>query len=46
MKAGNFTGISGIPNQDIAMWTSMGLIADRSQESVGHSDSPSSISAD
>ena len=31
MKAGNFTGISGIPNQDIAMWESMGPIADRSQ---------------
>jgi phthalate 4,5-dioxygenase oxygenase subunit len=27
MKAGNFTGISGFPNQDVAMWVSMG--ADR-----------------
>src|SRR5215470_9807927 len=24
MKEGNFTGIAGIPNQDIAMWESMG----------------------
>ena len=38
MKAGNFTGIKGIPNQDIAMWESMGLISDRSQERVGVSD--------
>jgi phthalate 4,5-dioxygenase oxygenase subunit len=38
MKLGNFTGIKGIPNQDIAMWESMGPIADRSLERVGHSD--------
>ena len=38
MKAGNFTGIAGIPNQDVAMWESMGPIGDRSQERVGHSD--------
>ena len=38
MKAGNFTGIAGIPNQDIAMWESMGPIGDRTQERVGHSD--------
>lgn len=38
MKAGNFTGIRGIPNQDIAMWESMGPIGSRSQEKVGHSD--------
>jgi phthalate 4,5-dioxygenase oxygenase subunit len=38
MKAGNFTGINGIPNQDIAMWESMGPISDRSQERVGISD--------
>jgi phthalate 4,5-dioxygenase oxygenase subunit len=38
MKAGNFTGIKGIPNQDIAMWESMGPITDRSQERVGISD--------
>ena len=35
---GNFTGILGIPNQDIAMWESMGPIADRSQERLGASD--------
>jgi phthalate 4,5-dioxygenase oxygenase subunit len=38
MKAGNFTGIPGIPNQDIAMWESMGPITDRCQERVGASD--------
>ena len=38
MKQGNFTGISGIPNQDIAMWESMGPISDRSRERVGASD--------
>lgn len=38
MKVGNFTGIKGIPNQDIAMWESMGPISDRSQERVGVSD--------
>jgi phthalate 4,5-dioxygenase len=38
MKDGNFTGIPGIPNQDIAMWESMGPIADRSQERLGASD--------
>ena len=38
MKAGNFTGISGIPNQDIAMWEGMGPIGDRSKERVGASD--------
>lgn len=38
MKAGNFTGISGIPNQDIAMWVSMGPIADRTYERLGASD--------
>ena len=38
MKAGNFTGIKGIPNQDIAMWESMGSISDRSHERVGVSD--------
>ena len=29
MKLGDFTGIKGIPNQDIAMWETMGPIADR-----------------
>jgi phthalate 4,5-dioxygenase len=38
MKAGNFTGISGIPNQDIAMWESMGPVTDRTLEHVGASD--------
>jgi phthalate 4,5-dioxygenase oxygenase subunit len=38
MKNGNFTGIAGIPNQDIAMWESMGPITDRSQERLGASD--------
>jgi phthalate 4,5-dioxygenase oxygenase subunit len=38
MKLGNFTGIGGIPNQDIAMWESMGPISDRSKERVGASD--------
>lgn len=38
MKAGNFTGISGIPNQDIAMWTTMGPIADREHDILGASD--------
>jgi len=38
MKTGNFTGISGIPNQDIVMWESMGPIGDRSKEKVGASD--------
>ena len=34
----SFTGIPGIPNQDIAMWESMGSIADRTQERLGASD--------
>lgn len=38
MKLGNFTGIPGIPNQDIAMWLSMGAIADRTGERLGASD--------
>jgi phthalate 4,5-dioxygenase len=38
MKAGNFTGIAGIPNQDIAMWEGMGPITDRSRERLGASD--------
>ena len=38
MKAGNFTGIAGIPNQDIAMWEGMGPISDRSSERLGASD--------
>jgi len=38
MKAGNFTGIKGIPNQDIAMWVSMGPIVDRTRDTLGASD--------
>jgi phthalate 4,5-dioxygenase len=38
MAEGSFTGIPGIPNQDIAMWESMGPIADRTQERLGASD--------
>jgi phthalate 4,5-dioxygenase oxygenase subunit len=38
MKAGNFTGISGFPNQDVAMWVTMGAIADRSNDRLGASD--------
>jgi phthalate 4,5-dioxygenase oxygenase subunit len=38
MKLGSSTGISGIPNQDIAMWVTMGPIADRTRERVGASD--------
>jgi len=38
MKAGNFTGIKGFPNQDLAMWVTMGAIADRSWDRLGTSD--------
>jgi len=39
MKTGqSFTGIKGIPNQDIAMWETMGPIADRSEDKLGASD--------
>jgi len=38
MKRGNFTGITGIPNQDIAMWETMGRVADRSKDWLGTSD--------
>ncbi|MBV7484846.1 Rieske 2Fe-2S domain-containing protein [Bordetella sp. BOR01] len=38
MKAGNFTGIRGFPNQDIAMWVTMGPIANRPEERLGASD--------
>ncbi len=38
MKEGSFTGLPGIPNQDIAMWESMGAIADRTSERLGASD--------
>jgi phthalate 4,5-dioxygenase oxygenase subunit len=38
MKLGDFTGIRGFPNQDIAMWETMGSIMDRSKERLGASD--------
>ena len=38
MQQGNYTGISGIPNQDIAMWVGMGPIANRSHDILGASD--------
>ncbi len=38
MKRGNFTGIQGIPTQDMAMWESMGPIVDRSRDKPGSSD--------
>jgi phthalate 4,5-dioxygenase len=38
MKRGDFTGIKGIPAQDMAMWESMGSITDRSNEMLGSSD--------
>jgi len=38
MSGGSHTGIVGIPNQDMAMWETMGTIADRSKERLGVSD--------
>jgi phthalate 4,5-dioxygenase oxygenase subunit len=38
MKAGDFTGITGIPTQDMAMWESMGPIANRAHDRLGSSD--------
>ena len=38
MKAGNYTGITGFPNQDIAMWVTMGAITNRSRDRLGASD--------
>lgn len=38
MKAGNYTGIFGFPNQDLAMWTGQGPIADRSTETLAAGD--------
>lgn len=38
MKLGNFTGIKGIPNQDIAMWVGMGPIVNRTDDILGASD--------
>ncbi|MGH7073412.1 MAG: Rieske 2Fe-2S domain-containing protein [Stellaceae bacterium] len=38
MKLGDFTGIKGIPAQDMAMWESMGPITARSHDHLGVSD--------
>jgi phthalate 4,5-dioxygenase oxygenase subunit len=38
MKLGDFTGIKGIPAQDMAMWESMGPISDRTEDHLGQSD--------
>jgi phthalate 4,5-dioxygenase oxygenase subunit len=38
MKHGDFTGIKGIPTQDMAMWESMGPIVERSRDHPGSSD--------
>jgi len=38
MRNGSWTGIPGIPNQDIVMWETMGSIADRSRDRLGTSD--------
>ena len=38
MKAGSFTGIEGIPNQDVAMWVSPGPIVGRTNDILGASD--------
>ena len=38
MKLGDFTGIRGIPMQDMAMWASMGPITDRARDRLGASD--------
>ena len=38
MKRGDWTGITGIPAQDMAMWESMGAITDRSEDHFGSSD--------
>jgi phthalate 4,5-dioxygenase oxygenase subunit len=38
MKLGDWTGIKGIPAQDMAMWESMGPITDRTHDYLGASD--------
>lgn len=38
MKLGDFTGVKGIPNQDLVMWVSMGAIVDRTSDILGASD--------
>ena len=38
MRLGSWTGIPGIPNQDIVMWETMGALADRTRDRLGASD--------
>lgn len=38
MQNGDFTGIAGVPNQDMAVQESMGPIVDRTSENLGASD--------
>lgn len=38
MRLGRFSGVSGISNQDIVMWETMGPITDRSEDRLGASD--------
>jgi phthalate 4,5-dioxygenase oxygenase subunit len=38
MKLGDWTGIDGIPAQDMAMWESMGAVVDRTKDYLGASD--------
>ncbi len=38
MRTDSWTGVPGIPNQDIVMWETMGPIADRSRDRLGASD--------
>jgi phthalate 4,5-dioxygenase len=38
MKRGDWTGIRGIPAQDMAMWESMGPVVDRTKDYLGASD--------
>jgi phthalate 4,5-dioxygenase oxygenase subunit len=38
MRTDSWTGVPGIPNQDIVMWETMGPFADRSRDRLGASD--------
>ena len=38
MRCGSWTGVPGIPNQDIVMWETMGALVDRSKDRLGASD--------
>ena len=38
MKQGNFSGIEGFPNEDMAVQESMGPVVDRAREHLGSSD--------